>query len=78
MKKGDKHENSIFIYDPEEFKIKQIIEEAEKKGTDKEYELSFLISHGIMHLLGFDHQTEEDYNFVISMQKKALEAVGYV
>ena len=26
-----------------------------------------------MHLLGFDHQTEEDYNFVIQTQKKALE-----
>ena len=44
MKKGDKHENSIFIYDPEEFKIKQIIEEAEKKGNSKdEIELLFKI-----------------------------------
>ena len=58
--------------------LDKVIEEAYKKGTEQEYELSFLISHGIMHLLGFDHQTEEDYNFVISMQKKALEAVGYV
>ena len=58
--------------------LDKVIEEADKKNTKKEYELAFLISHGIMHLLGFDHQTEEDYNFVISMQKKALENIGYV
>lgn len=58
--------------------LDKVIEEAGKKGHSKEYELAFLISHGILHLLGFDHQTEEDYNFVIGMQNKALEAVGYV
>ena len=40
-------------------------------------ELFFLISHGLMHLLGFDHQSEEEYNFVITEQKKALECIGY-
>ncbi len=40
-------------------------------------ELMFLISHGLMHLLGFDHQTEEEYNFVISKQKQALERINY-
>lgn len=56
--------------------LDKVIEEAEKKCVSKEYELSFLISHGILHLLGFDHQTEEDYNFVIDLQKKALESIG--
>ncbi len=40
-------------------------------------ELFFLISHGLMHLLGFDHQSEEEYNFVISEQRKALESIEY-
>ena len=52
------------------------LEEADKKGVSKEFELSFLISHGILHLLGFDHQTEEDYNFIIDLQNKALESIG--
>ena len=34
MKKEEKYENSIFIYDPEEYKIKTILEEAEKKGNN--------------------------------------------
>jgi len=40
-------------------------------------EMFFLISHGLMHLLGFDHQSEEEYNFVIAEQRKALEYIGY-
>ncbi|MBO6087178.1 rRNA maturation RNase YbeY [bacterium] len=55
--------------------LDKVIEEAEKKGTTKEHELAFLISHGILHLLGFDHQTEEDYNFIMDLQNKALEYV---
>lgn len=55
--------------------LDKVIEDSKKRGTTKEYELAFLISHGIMHLLGFDHQTEDDYNFVIRMQNKALEEV---
>ena len=58
--------------------LDKVMEEAEKKQITREQELLFLISHGIMHLLGFDHQTEEDYNFVIDKQNKALKAIGYV
>ncbi len=53
--------------------LDKVKEEAKKKNVSDEYELYFLISHGIMHLLGFDHQTEEDYNFVVEEQKKALK-----
>lgn len=56
--------------------LDKVVEEAEKKNKTKEQELSFLISHGILHLLGFDHQTEEDYNFVIGVQGEALKAIG--
>lgn len=55
--------------------LDKVIEESEKKGVTKEHELAFLISHGILHLLGFDHQTEEDYNFIMELQNRALEYV---
>lgn len=56
--------------------LDKVQEEAGKKNVTPEYELAFLISHGILHLLGFDHQTMEDYNFVIEQQNKALEGLG--
>lgn len=46
-------------------------------SKNKEQELFFLISHGLMHLLGFDHQSEEEYNFVIQEQKEALGRIDY-
>lgn len=55
--------------------LDKVMEEAEKKEVTKEHELAFLISHGILHLLGFDHQTEDEYNFIIDLQNKALEHV---
>lgn len=56
--------------------LDKVKEEALKKGKTDEQELAFLISHGILHLLGFDHQTEEDYNFIVSLQIQALETIG--
>lgn len=46
-------------------------------SQNKEQELYFLISHGLMHLLGFDHRDEKEYNFVIERQRKALECINY-
>lgn len=46
-------------------------------SANKEQELYFLISHGLMHLLGFDHRDEAEYNFVIAEQRKALERINY-
>ena len=80
---ADTEPEARFIFDGEvnlgEFIIAldKVKEEAVKKEVSEVYELLFLISHGILHLLGFDHQTDTDYNFVVDKQNKALEAVGY-
>ena len=58
--------------------LDKVKEEALKKSKPEEYELAFLISHGILHLLGFDHQSEDDYNFVISLQSEALKSIGII
>ncbi|MDR1327443.1 MAG: rRNA maturation RNase YbeY [Heliobacteriaceae bacterium] len=60
-----------FIFDGE-INLGEIII-APDKVEGGEDGLAFLISHGILHLLGFDHQTEADYNFVVELQKEALK-----
>lgn len=56
--------------------LDKIEESAKEKGISPEAELAFFIAHGIMHLLGFDHQTEQEYNFVVKYQKEALESIN--
>ena len=58
-------------------KVEEGVNRDISNSKNKEQELFFLISHGLMHLLGFDRQGEEDYNFVIENQKSALESIGY-
>lgn len=55
--------------------LDKVAENAEEKGILLEDELYFLVSHGIMHLLGFDHQTEEEYTFIIEAQTSALKEI---
>lgn len=39
-------------------------------------EIYILITHGILHLFGFDHQTDKDYNFVVDIQNRILKSIG--
>lgn len=79
---ADSHEDERFILDGDInlgeiiIALDKMIEGGKEKGISKEYELAFFISHGIMHLLGFDHNTMQDYNFVVEYQKKALGSIN--
>lgn len=53
--------------------LDKVEEMAGEEGKTFDYELQFLIAHGILHLLGFDHQTEEEYNFVVKHQVNAIK-----
>ncbi|MBO5738127.1 rRNA maturation RNase YbeY [bacterium] len=58
-------------------KVIEMVNKDISNAQNREQELFFLISHGLMHLLGFDHQTEEEYNFTIGEQRKALRGIEY-
>ena len=48
----------------------------EQKQESFKKELSTLITHGILHLLGFDHLTKKDYDFIVNIQNFVLKELG--
>lgn len=51
-------------------------EQAEEYGHSFMREIGFLAVHGFLHLLGYDHETEEDEKEMFSRQKDILNEFG--
>lgn len=45
-------------------------------GHSRKREVCFLATHGILHLLGYDHMTEEEEKEMFSLQEKLLQEYG--
>jgi len=56
--------------------LKRAEEQAAEYGHSLERELSFLTVHGMLHLLGFDHDTTEREEKMTKLQKEILSFVG--
>ena len=54
--------------------IPRMFEQAEEYGHSPKRELSFLTVHGLLHLLGYDHQTKEDEEKMFQLQELILNA----
>lgn len=50
--------------------------QAEEYGHELKREMCFLFTHGLLHLLGFDHIVAEDEAKMIAMQKSILDALN--
>ncbi|MRX71305.1 rRNA maturation RNase YbeY [Bacillus lacus] len=56
--------------------VKRAQEQAEDYGHSFLRELGFLAVHGFLHLLGYDHENEEDEKKMFSKQKEILDEFG--
>lgn len=56
--------------------IKRAKEQAEEYGHSFERELHYLIVHGVMHCLGYDHIVDEDKREMRIAEEKVLEKLG--
>lgn len=78
---ADSDEDEKFIFDGDVnlgeiiVSLDKIEEQAKENSVSFNDELYYLVSHGILHLLGYDHQSEVEYNYMVDMQKKAKAVV---
>lgn len=56
--------------------VPKAIEQAEEYGHSFLRELGFLAVHGFLHLLGYDHMTEEEEKKMFTLQKEILDEYG--
>lgn len=56
--------------------IKRAKEQAEEYGHSLERELHYLIVHGVMHCLGYDHIVDEDKREMRVAEERVLEKLG--
>ena len=56
------------------------IERARSQAKDYNHslkrEVSFLLIHGILHCMGYDHSTKEEETIMFNLQEKILEKAG--
>lgn len=57
--------------------IERAGEQAGELGHGIERELAFLTCHGMLHLLGYDHETPEREKTMTQKQKEILDGLGY-
>jgi probable rRNA maturation factor len=51
--------------------------QAEAYGHSLQRELAYLVAHGVLHLLGYDHEREDDRAIMRSKEETALGALGH-
>lgn len=56
--------------------VEKVFAQAEEYGHSVRREFGFLVAHSMLHLLGYDHMTEEEASVMEQKQEKALEELG--
>ena len=54
----------------------KIIEQAEEFGHSRERETVYLFTHSVLHLLGYDHETEEEKREMREREEEIMDLIG--
>jgi len=70
-------ENDCVILGDIIISMDRISSQARDYGHSEERELAFLVCHGMLHLLGYDHEGTKDEKKMLYLQKEILDRLGY-
>ncbi|MBO6195237.1 MAG: rRNA maturation RNase YbeY [Bacilli bacterium] len=56
--------------------IDKVYEQAKEYGHSIKRELFFLVTHGFLHLLGYDHMEKDEEKEMFDLQEKILDSYG--
>lgn len=79
---ADSEPDEVFILDGEInlgeilISLDTIKRQAKEHNVTTKDEARLMAAHGMLHLLGFDHQNEDDYNFVVEAQNKVKDILN--
>ena len=57
--------------------IETVISESSKMSKNVDEHILFLVAHGCLHLLGFEHNTMDEYNKMLTLQENLLKEWKY-
>jgi probable rRNA maturation factor len=53
--------------------LEQALAQSQEYGHSLERELGFLVVHGMLHLLGYDHESEDERKLMRSLEEKVMQ-----
>ncbi|MBR3362845.1 MAG: rRNA maturation RNase YbeY [Bacilli bacterium] len=56
--------------------VEKIKSQAKEYGHSEKREMAFLVIHGLLHLLGYDHETKEEEEIMFKEQELILDGYG--
>ena len=57
--------------------VEKVREQAKEYGHSEKRELAFLLCHGFLHLMGYDHETPEEEAVMKPLAERLLTEAGY-
>ena len=69
MREGERELGDIFI------NVDALKRQAEAYGHSEEREFGFLFTHGLLHLCGYDHMSEEQEREMFALQEQIIDAI---
>ena len=54
------------------------VEQALEFGHSTDREIGYLVAHGVLHVLGYDHEAEADRRRMRQREEEALRPLGFI